>query len=74
MQEIRSYIARLADTVLLLRAPYKSAPQQGMPSIQYAGSLFEQSILILFDAIALEVGRILGLSDQELRQRHANLE
>jgi len=69
-----SQIAHLADTVLLLRAPYKSAPQKGVPSIQYAGSLFEQSLLILFDAISLEVGRILGLSEQELRQRHANLE
>jgi D-arabinose 5-phosphate isomerase GutQ len=42
--------------------------------MQYAGSLFEQSALILFDAIALEVGRLLGRSDRELRERHANLE
>jgi len=69
-----SPIARAADTVLLLRAPYKSAPRQGLPSMQYAGSLFEQSALILFDAIALEVGRLLGRSDRELRERHANLE
>jgi len=69
-----SSIAHVADTVLLLRAPYKSAPEEGMRSIQYAGSLFEQSVLILTDAIALEIGRILGRSDRELSRRHANLE
>ena len=69
-----SSIARTADTVLVLQAPYKSGLGEGMPSSQYAGSLFEQGLLILTDAIALEIGRALGRSDSELQQRHANLE
>ncbi len=69
-----SSIARLADIRLVLDAPYKNAPDRGRPSIQYAGSLFEQSLLVLTDAIALEVGRALGLTAEQLEQRHANLE
>ena len=69
-----SPIAKLADTVLVLEAPYKKGLDEGMPSIQYAGSLFEQGLLLLTDAIALEVGRILGRSDREIGERHANLE
>jgi 6-phospho-3-hexuloisomerase len=69
-----SPIARVADTLLCLKAPYKNAPGKGAASMQYAGSLFEQSLLVLTDAMALEVGRALGRSDKELRERHANLE
>jgi 6-phospho-3-hexuloisomerase len=69
-----SDIARVADTVLALEAPYKTAPEDGLPSIQYAGSLFEQGLLILTDAIALEVARRLGKTPGEMGRRHANLE
>lgn len=72
-----SPIAKIADTTLVLDAPHKGAPGEGTEgtrSVQYAGSLFEQSLLILTDAMALEVARALGKSDTELRQRHANLE
>ena len=69
-----SPIAKIADTALVLEAPHKSAPGDGARSIQYAGSLFEQSLLILTDAMALEVARALGKTDSELSQRHANLE
>ncbi len=69
-----SPIARLADTLLILETPHKGAPGEGAPSVQYGGALFEQSVLILFDAIALDIGLSLGRSEEELRQRHANLE
>ena len=61
-----SPIARVADTLLVLEAPYKRGPDEGLPSIQYAGSLFEQSMLILSDAMALEIGRILGRGDHDI--------
>lgn len=70
----QSPIARLADTTLVLEAPHKEKPQSGMPSIQYGGSLFEQSLLILTDAIGLEIARTLGRTQQDVDQRHANLE
>lgn len=69
-----SPIAKSADTVLVLDAPHKKGPKVGVPSAQYAGSLFEQSLLILIDAIAFEVGAQLGRSPEDMRQRHANLE
>jgi 6-phospho-3-hexuloisomerase len=69
-----SPLALQADTLLILETPHKRAPGRGAPTVQYAGSLFEQSVLILFDAIALEIGLSLGRSEEELRQRHANLE
>ena len=74
VRDLERDIARIADTVLALEAPYKTAPEDGLPSIQYAGSLFEQGLLILTDAIALEVARTLGKTPGEMGQRHANLE
>jgi len=69
-----SSVARLADMLLILETPHKRAPGQGAPTVQYGGALFEQSVLILFDALALEIGFALGRSEEELCQRHANLE
>jgi len=69
-----SPIATTADIVLVLDAPHKKAPDAGQPSAQYAGSLFEQSLLILSDAMAFEIGTQLGRSEEEIQQRHANLE
>jgi 6-phospho-3-hexuloisomerase len=69
-----SSIAKVADTLLVLDAPHKQAPKGGIPSIQYGGSAFEQSLVILLDAIALEIGLLLGRSQEELEERHANLE
>ena len=69
-----SPIAQLADSTLILDAPYKRSPGGAMESSQYAGSLFEQGLLILTDAMALEIGRALGRGDHDIGQRHANLE
>jgi len=69
-----SPIAQLADSTLILGAPYKRSPGAAMESSQYAGSLFEQGLLILTDAMALEIGRVLGRGDHDIGQRHANLE
>ena len=43
-------------------------------STQYAGSLFEQALLVMLDAVSVEIGRRLGTRQQELDSRHANLE
>jgi 6-phospho-3-hexuloisomerase len=41
---------------------------------QYGGSLFEQSALVLLEAIALRLQMRLGLTAEEMDSRHANLE
>lgn len=69
-----SPLAAEADTLIVLAAPHKRALDDGKPSIQYAGSLFEQSLLILLDAMALDIGLRLGSRAEELERRHANLE
>jgi len=53
-----------------------AAGGQGGPaaSKQFGGSLFEQSALILLDAVALDLQRRLGRSGAEMKARHATLE
>jgi 6-phospho-3-hexuloisomerase len=67
-----SPMARLADETIIIPAPSKGSPPGG--SVQYGGSLFEQALLVLLDALSAEIGRRLGTPPQELERRHANLE
>ncbi len=41
---------------------------------QFGGSLFEQALLVYFDALAAALQKELGISKEEMRRRHANLE
>ncbi len=61
-----SALAATADLVVL-------APAAG-PSQQYGGSLFEQSVLIALDAVALALQQRLGVGPEAMDARHANLE
>jgi 6-phospho-3-hexuloisomerase len=45
-----------------------------VPTVQHAGSLFEQSLLILGDAIACQVQQQLGIDEGLMNERHANLQ
>ncbi len=60
-----SPLARSVDLALLV-------PVQG--SAQFGGSLFEQSALVLLDAIALALQGSLGRTSGEMQARHATLE
>jgi 6-phospho-3-hexuloisomerase len=55
---------------LLVVIPAGSA----VPTVQHAGSLFEQSLLILGDAIARQVQQQLGVDEELMNERHANLQ
>jgi 6-phospho-3-hexuloisomerase len=46
----------------------------GSASRQYGGSLFEQSALIVLDAVAMVLRERLGVSAEAMALRHANLE
>ena len=61
----KSTLAALADAVLLV--PVENTQQFG-------GSLFEQSSLILFDAIILEMARRIPDAHQRMLRRHTNLQ
>jgi 6-phospho-3-hexuloisomerase len=70
-----SSLARAADLVIKLpAASLKARSTDAHPSAQPVGSLFEQGLLVLLDAIGAEIGRRLGTPPQELDSRHANLE
>lgn len=68
-----STLATLADTHLLVPAAEKE-DHGGERSKQYAGSLFEQSLLLIGDAIFMELWKMDGSPAQTLWKRHANME
>ena len=69
-----SPIATTADIVLVLDAPHKKAPDAGQPSAQYAGSLFEQSLLAQGDAMILMLMHRRGTTEEHIRRRHTKFE
>jgi 6-phospho-3-hexuloisomerase len=69
-----SPMARLAEEAIVIPAPSKRDLPANGTSSQYGGSLFEQSLMVLLDAISSEIGRRLGTPPHELDARHANLE
>ncbi|MFD0714337.1 6-phospho-3-hexuloisomerase [Paenibacillus sp. GCM10027626] len=74
-----STIGKLADTVILVPAAAKegstgSGAGSGITTIQPMGSLFEQSLLLLFDAIVLRYMERMNIDAAAMFGRHANLE
>ncbi len=68
-----SPLGALADVILTI--PAASKQDHGGPvSKQYAGALFEQTVLLLMDTLFQEMWHQRGESAQELWKRHANLE
>jgi 6-phospho-3-hexuloisomerase len=54
---------------------YLTIPARSVVStVQHAGSLFEQTVLLLGDAIAWHIQQKLGVDDRLLNERHANLQ
>jgi 6-phospho-3-hexuloisomerase len=68
-----SQLATLAQGVLVIPAAAKQ-DHRGAISEQYAGALFEQSTLLVMDAMFQAMWRQSGTSAEELWKRHANLE
>ncbi|GAY08619.1 6-phospho-3-hexuloisomerase [Pseudonocardia sp. N23] len=68
-----SPLAKLATAVLMVPAADKQ-DFDGTASIQYAGSLFEQSVLLITDALFHTLWQAGGSEARELWRLHANLE
>lgn len=68
-----SPLAALADTTLVLPAATKT-DRSGTASAQYAGSLFEQGVVLLGDALFHALWQRSGHDADDLWPRHANLE
>ena len=68
-----SPLADVSDHIVLIPASQKQDHNKTI-SKQYAGSLFEQSLLLLSDAIFQTLWDEKGTPAEELWERHANLE
>lgn len=69
-----SSIGKLADIIITIPAPTAKVEQEaGIPSVQPKGSLFEQCLLILLEAIIITLMEKMNTGPNIMR-RHANLE
>lgn len=68
-----SPLAEIATEVLIVPAADKQ-DFDGTTSVQYAGSLFEQSVLLITDALFHSLWKTGGSQARELWRLHANLE
>lgn len=71
--QTKSALANVADHLILIPAAEKE-DHEGNRSRQYAGSLFEQFLLLLTDAVFQSLWKISDTPNTELWKRHANLE
>ncbi|WP_268036206.1 6-phospho-3-hexuloisomerase [Algoriphagus sp. PAP.12] len=71
--QTNSPLAELSDQIIKIEAAQKQEQQEEV-SIQYAGSLFEQALLLTFDSIIQVMWKSMGSSADELWKRHSNLE
>ncbi len=68
-------IARIADLVLVIPAPSPKARHQGrIQSVQPMGSLFEQGLLLILDALVVLLMERHGMTSDTMFGRHANIE
>jgi 6-phospho-3-hexuloisomerase len=69
----QSALANFSQLVVIIPAAQKQDHEKTL-SAQYAGSLFEQSLLLITDAIFQTMWSETGVKAEELWERHANLE
>lgn len=67
----QSSICNYADICYLIPASSKISQNQ---SLQPMGSLFEQTSLLLFDALILSLMQITNQTNSDLQKKHANIE
>lgn len=70
----RSRIARSSDVVVEIPAPAKSEAEAMLVSIQPMATLFEQSMLLLLDAVVLALMEKKQVRGKDMLGRHFNLE
>ncbi|AOZ89941.1 6-phospho 3-hexuloisomerase [Bacillus xiamenensis] len=69
-----SPIADLSDEVILLSGAPKDQHEGKHHTIQPMGSLFEQSLLLMYDAVVLRLMEMKELDTHNMYGHHANLE
>ncbi|GLO67477.1 6-phospho-3-hexuloisomerase [Oceanobacillus kimchii] len=69
-----STIGKLADIVVHLPGATKNHTENNYQTIQPMGSLFEQTMMLFYDALILKFMNKKGLDSQTMYDKHANLE
>ncbi|WP_085524517.1 6-phospho-3-hexuloisomerase [Tuberibacillus sp. Marseille-P3662] len=69
-----SPLGSMADLTLTIPGAPKDQQDGGYDTIQPMGSLYEQTLLLTFDAIILRIMEKRGLNSSGMYSRHANLE
>ncbi|MFC3884174.1 6-phospho-3-hexuloisomerase [Bacillus songklensis] len=69
-----STIGQLADFAVKLPGSPKDQSDSGYKTIQPMGALFEQTLLLFFDAVILRLMEKKGMNGTTMFGRHANLE
>jgi 6-phospho-3-hexuloisomerase len=69
-----STIGKLSDVAIKIPAKPKAGSDSDYKTIQPMGSLFEQTLLLFFDATILRIMNKKGLESGVMYGRHANLE
>jgi len=69
-----SPIAEISDLILQLSGSPKDQSTGNKQTIQPMGSLFEQTLLLYYDAIILRIMEMKGLNTHNMYGNHANLE
>lgn len=69
-----STLGKLSDKLLLISAPKKGELVNRKKSVQLSGSLFEQTVFIVLDALVMVLKRELKQKTSDMMRRHANLE
>ncbi|MBU8879726.1 6-phospho-3-hexuloisomerase [Bacillus sp. FJAT-29790] len=69
-----STIGKLADITVKLPGAHKDQSENNYNTIQPMGSLFEQTLLLFYDAVILRFMEKKGLNSNTMYGKHANLE
>lgn len=69
-----STLGKLADIIIPLPGAKKDKSKSDYHTIQPMGSLFEQTMLLFYDALILKFMEIKGLDSNKMYGKHANLE
>ena len=69
-----STLGKLADIIVPLPGAQKDKSNSDYHTIQPMGSLFEQTMLLFYDAFILRFMEIKGLDSNKMYGKHANLE
>lgn len=69
-----SKISEVSNSIIYIPAKTKSFSHKKEKSSQPLGNLFEQSLLIYCDIVAMLIQEKKGLLERDLREKHTNLE